>query len=64
MAKNGARVRIYAMTNDSDQGRLADLLGFVTDMTTVISAISFSLGLWLSLSAGMLGLPKQTSKSG
>lgn len=57
MAKNGARVRIYAMTNDSDQGRLADLLGFVTDMTTVIAAISFSLGLWLSLSAGILGLP-------
>ena len=57
MAKNGARGRIYAMTNESDQGRLADLLGFVTDMTTVIAAISFSLGLWLSLSAGILGWP-------
>ncbi|MCH7894576.1 MAG: hypothetical protein IH907_08715 [Proteobacteria bacterium] len=45
------------MTNESDQGRLADLLGFVTDMTTVIAAISFSLGLWLSLSAGILGWP-------
>lgn len=57
MAKNGASVCIYAMTNESDQGRLADLLGFVTDMTTVIAAISFSLGLWLSLSAGILGIP-------
>ena len=45
------------MTNEPDQGRLADLIGFATDMTTVIAAISFSLGLWLSFSAGILGLP-------
>ena len=45
------------MTNEPDQGRLADLTGFATDMTTVVAAISFSLGLWLSFSAGILGLP-------
>ncbi|MCH6572378.1 MAG: hypothetical protein IH809_01895 [Proteobacteria bacterium] len=45
------------MTNESDRGRLADLIGFATDMTTVVAAISFSLGLWLSFSAGILGLP-------
>ena len=45
------------MTNEPDQGRLADLIGFATDMTTVIAVISFSLCLWLSFSAGILGLP-------
>ncbi|MCH8895067.1 MAG: hypothetical protein IH927_02280 [Proteobacteria bacterium] len=45
------------MTNEPDRGRLADLIGFATDMTTVVAAISFSLGLWLSFSAGILGLP-------
>lgn len=48
---------VRVMTNEPDRGRLADLIGFATDMTTVVAAISFSLGLWLSFSAGILGLP-------
>lgn len=48
---------VSVMTNEPDRGRLVDLIGFATDMTTVIAAISFSLGLWLSFSAGILGLP-------
>ncbi len=48
---------VRVMTDEPDRGRLADLIGFATDMTTVVAAISFSLGLWLSFSAGILGLP-------
>lgn len=43
--------------NESDQGGLADLLDFATDITTLAAAISFTLGLWLCLSAGIFGLP-------
>ncbi len=42
---------------ESDQSMLADLLVFATDITTVAAAISFTLGLWLCLSAGIFGLP-------
>ena len=45
------------MTNEPDRGRLADLIGFATDITTLAAAVSFTLGLWLSLSAGIFGLP-------
>jgi hypothetical protein len=41
----------------NDKGGLADLLDFAIDITTLAAAVSFALGLWLSLSAGIFGLP-------